>query len=133
MKSVSMPLNLQLNDRNADVQGVNCVFTWNSVLRNNSPGLGHEKRKPCFTGATDPFFPIWDFFFFFFISIFGKFAKIMWNQPNLKKKKKKKNGWKFLKISENIFPKFVFKKTSEFLEIFVFLVESFLPPEKKKY
>ena len=69
IKSVSMPLNLQLNGKNADMQGVNCVLTWNSVLRNNRPGLGHKKRKTCFTGATDPLFPIRVFLFQFLVSL----------------------------------------------------------------
>ena len=41
--------------------------------------LGHKKRKPCFTGATNPGFPFWKIFLFFFFSLL-KSCKISQSQ-----------------------------------------------------
>ena len=89
-----------------------------------------EKKKNLFYGCDGPKFSIWQIiFFFFFFLIFQNFVKLAIFWP-----KSKNFGSKFLKISQNIFPKLNLQKwpSPPPPEIFMFL-GSFLLPGKKKH
>ena len=88
--------------------------------------LGHEKRKSCFTGTTDPNF------LFGRKLLFSIFSKIFWNQPFFDQDLKILAEF-FLKISLNIFPKFFCKNIKVFSKFIVFLGSCCGIIIKKKY
>ena len=87
--------------------------------------LGHEKRKPCFTGATDANF-LFGRKLLFFKNFFQNLVKsaVFWPRSET-------FGWIFFENKSKYFPKFFCQKYQRFLEIFVFL-GSFLGTINKK-
>ena len=99
------------------------VGVWEAGLHSTLMwGLGHEKKKKktCFTGTTNQIFH----FGRFFSSFYQNFVKLPLFWP-----KSKNFSWKFLKISQNIFPKFFCKKCLVFFTVFRVIL---LPEMKKK-
>ena len=98
---------------------INCQISKDKVTKKKK-----KKKKHLFCGCNQPKFSILADFFFFFL-IFPKSCKISHFWP-----KSKNFSLKFVKISQNIFPKLIFlqKKSDFFRKVFVFL-GSFLLPE----
>ena len=101
------------------------VGVWEAGLHSTLMwGLGHEKKNkkknPVLRARPTKFFLLADFF----LPFFQNFVKLPLFWP-----KSKSFSWKFLKISQNIFPKFFCKKCLVFFTVFRVIL---LPEMKKK-